>query len=271
MATTMSTASKRSKTIEPEHFCFVSFPSEGTHGIWPENLIRTKGRFGFQAKFGEQWYECRVEMEGTKEECEEAQDLLEKSISPNQKQWSSAETELSDNEESDITSSSDDENENNNKENINKNRSKKNKVKTTNKKSIIHSTDDEVEILKDISSSINKKRSNHSSNESVSKKVKSDDKTTTTTITTLEQSSSLTTLHPDIVKQISDMIKKESSEMKKLLKKIYQMQKRTSDVPKVQFFIQYQHLMFVLIDKYLLNEKGICRKLNETKEKFSLS
>ncbi|CAF4277865.1 unnamed protein product [Rotaria sp. Silwood2] len=242
MATTMSTASKRSKTIEPEHFCFVSFPSEGTHGIWPENLIRTKGRFGFQAKFGEQWYECRVEMEGTKEECEEAQDLLEKSISPNQKQWSSAETELSDNEESDITSSSDDENENNNKENINKNRSKKNKVKTTNKKSIIHSTDDEVEILKDISSSINKKRSNHSSNESVSKKVKSDDKTTTTTITTLEQSSSLTTLHPDIVKQISDMIKKESSEMKKLLKKIYQMQKRTSDVPKlIVVFFQTGH------------------------------
>jgi hypothetical protein len=64
MPTTISTVSKRSKAIIPERFCLVSFLSEGTHGIWPETLIRTKGQFGFEAKYGKKWFECRVEKEG---------------------------------------------------------------------------------------------------------------------------------------------------------------------------------------------------------------
>lgn len=64
MATSSSIASKRSKAATPERFCFVSFESEGTHGVWPESLIRAKGRFGFEAKFGKEWYGCRVKMEG---------------------------------------------------------------------------------------------------------------------------------------------------------------------------------------------------------------
>ncbi len=62
--TTISAASKRSKATKLERFCLVSFPSEGTHGVWRENLIRTKDKFGFEAKYGEQWYECRVDMQG---------------------------------------------------------------------------------------------------------------------------------------------------------------------------------------------------------------
>ncbi len=64
MTTKTSTVSKHSKMIIPERYCLVSFPSEGTHGIWPESLIRTKGQFGFEAKFGKNWFECRVETEG---------------------------------------------------------------------------------------------------------------------------------------------------------------------------------------------------------------
>lgn len=48
-----------------------------------------------------------LSFKGTKEECEKAQERLEKSGSPNEKQWSSAETELSDNDGSDIDSSDD--------------------------------------------------------------------------------------------------------------------------------------------------------------------
>lgn len=47
-----------------ERQCLVLFPSEGTHGIWPESLIRQKGRFGFEAKYGKQWFQCQVEKEG---------------------------------------------------------------------------------------------------------------------------------------------------------------------------------------------------------------
>lgn len=65
MATAGSAVLKRSKAPKPERFCLVSFPIEGTHGIWPESLIRTKGRFAFEAKFGKEWFECRVETEGT--------------------------------------------------------------------------------------------------------------------------------------------------------------------------------------------------------------
>lgn len=39
---------------------------------------------------------------GTKEECEKAAEKLERSSSSNEKQWSSAETKLSDNDESDM-------------------------------------------------------------------------------------------------------------------------------------------------------------------------
>ena len=52
-----STAAKR--------HCLVSFPVEGSHGIWPEHLIRSKGRFGFEAKYGKQWFECKIEKEGS--------------------------------------------------------------------------------------------------------------------------------------------------------------------------------------------------------------
>jgi hypothetical protein len=64
MANTSSTISKRSKINKPERFCSVSFPSEGTHGIWRQKLIRSKGRYDFEAKFGKKWFECRIEKEG---------------------------------------------------------------------------------------------------------------------------------------------------------------------------------------------------------------
>ncbi|CAF3971208.1 unnamed protein product, partial [Rotaria sp. Silwood2] len=44
-------------------YCLVSFPGEGTHDIWSEQLIRAKGYFDFEAKFGKQWFECRIEQE----------------------------------------------------------------------------------------------------------------------------------------------------------------------------------------------------------------
>jgi hypothetical protein len=64
MASKTSTVSKRQKTTTSQRYCLVLFPSEGTHGIWPECLIRKKGQFNFEAKFGKQWYECRIELEG---------------------------------------------------------------------------------------------------------------------------------------------------------------------------------------------------------------
>ena len=95
--------------------CLLFFPLEGSHGIWPARLIRSKGRFGFEAKYGKQWFECRIEKEGvlihffiiaiavprfleTMDECQAAQNLLEKARS--EKQWLSTETELSDNDNS---------------------------------------------------------------------------------------------------------------------------------------------------------------------------
>ncbi|UJR18734.1 hypothetical protein I4U23_005641 [Adineta vaga] len=227
MATTSSSISKRSKAIKPERFCLVSFQSEGTHGIWPENLIRTQGRYGFEAKFGKQWFACRIEKEGSKDECEKAQDLLEKSSSSDKKQWSSAETELSANDDSSISSSSDDEHQTNNQENLNKKISKKNKIKTKTSTTAFDSTDGESEILKDISSSINKKRAEHFHNDSKSKKSKPDD-----TIAIDESplsSSTHVTASPDSVKQLLDTIVKEVTEMKKITKKVYQMQKRLTD------------------------------------------
>jgi hypothetical protein len=55
---------KGSKTNMTQRHCLVSFPSEGTHGIWPQHLIRSKGQFSYEAKFGKQWFACRVESEG---------------------------------------------------------------------------------------------------------------------------------------------------------------------------------------------------------------
>ncbi|CAF4856927.1 unnamed protein product, partial [Rotaria sp. Silwood1] len=63
-----------------QHHCLVSFPSEGIHRIWSQHLIRSKGRFGFEAKFGKQCFECRIENEGIIEECEKARESLEKTI-----------------------------------------------------------------------------------------------------------------------------------------------------------------------------------------------
>ncbi|CAF3839614.1 unnamed protein product [Rotaria sp. Silwood1] len=66
-----------------QHHCLVSFPSEGIHRIWSQHLIRSKGRFGFEAKFGKQCFECRIENEGIIEECEKARESLEKTIATN--------------------------------------------------------------------------------------------------------------------------------------------------------------------------------------------
>ncbi|CAF4992997.1 unnamed protein product, partial [Rotaria sp. Silwood1] len=65
-----------------QRHCLVSCPSEGTHGIWPQHLIHSKGRFGFEAKFGKQWFECRIENKGTIEEYEKAQESLKKQLLP---------------------------------------------------------------------------------------------------------------------------------------------------------------------------------------------
>jgi hypothetical protein len=104
-------------TIAKRH-CLVHFPLEGSHGIWPEHLIRSKGRFGFEAKHGAQWFERRIEKEGmslslvsifitsldgrilgTLDECETVQKNLEKALAGNEEQWSSAETELSESDD----------------------------------------------------------------------------------------------------------------------------------------------------------------------------
>ena len=108
-------ATKAAASSSAKRHCLVFFPLEGSHGIWPEDLIRPKGRFAFEAKYGKEWFECRIDKEGmfpiaccsisqrsllgTMAECQSAQHHLEKSGSGNEKQWSSAETELSDNDE----------------------------------------------------------------------------------------------------------------------------------------------------------------------------
>ena len=60
----ISRSTERQKINTAGHYCLVSFPHEGTHGIWAERLIRAKGRFSFEANFGKQWFECRIEQEG---------------------------------------------------------------------------------------------------------------------------------------------------------------------------------------------------------------
>lgn len=49
------------------NYCLVFFPMEGTHGIWPQHLIRSTGRFSFEAKYGTRWFDCRIEKEGEKQ------------------------------------------------------------------------------------------------------------------------------------------------------------------------------------------------------------
>ena len=56
-------ATKAAASSSSKRHCLVFFPLEGSHGIWPEDLIRTKGRFGFEAKYGKDWFECRIEKE----------------------------------------------------------------------------------------------------------------------------------------------------------------------------------------------------------------
>ena len=51
-------------TLSSKRHCLLFFPLEGSHGIWPEHLIRSKGRFGFEAKYGTQWFQCRIDKEG---------------------------------------------------------------------------------------------------------------------------------------------------------------------------------------------------------------
>ena len=53
------------------------------------------------------------------------------------------------------------------------------------------------------------------------------------------------------------MIKKELLDVKKMIKKIYQMQKQSSDGYKVRFDVQYRYGMYVLAERYLLNDKEI--------------
>jgi hypothetical protein len=103
-------------TLSSKRHCLVFFPLEGSHGIWPEHLIRSKGRFGFEAKYGTQWFQCRIDKEGmslhylisivsskqiigTLEECQATQKLIENPGSTTEKQWSSVETELSDSDD----------------------------------------------------------------------------------------------------------------------------------------------------------------------------
>ena len=103
-------------SLSSKRHCLVFFPLEGSHGIWPEHLIRSKGRFGFEAKYGTQWFQCRIDKEGmslhclisvvsskqligTLEECQSAQRLVENPGSTAEKQWSSVETELSDSDD----------------------------------------------------------------------------------------------------------------------------------------------------------------------------
>ena len=104
--------------------CLVKFPSEGTHGVWPENLIRLKegDKFAFQAKHGQKWFDCVViksgifsclltlpaafssfvSMAGTKDQCDAGQlELEQEKTHGNQQAWSSADTEVSSDSSSD--------------------------------------------------------------------------------------------------------------------------------------------------------------------------
>lgn len=51
-------------TAVAKHHCLLYFPNEQSRGIWPDHLIRSKGKFGFEAKYEKKWFECRIEKEG---------------------------------------------------------------------------------------------------------------------------------------------------------------------------------------------------------------
>jgi hypothetical protein len=65
----LQTQSKRRSAAIDSKFFFVTFPSEETHGVWPEKLVRIdpKNKFALEAKFGMKWYSCRIECQGKNE------------------------------------------------------------------------------------------------------------------------------------------------------------------------------------------------------------
>lgn len=62
----VSTASKKQQSKTDNLYCFIHFPKENTHGVWPQGLIRQKGSFSFEAKYGTKWFECKIEKEGNR-------------------------------------------------------------------------------------------------------------------------------------------------------------------------------------------------------------
>ncbi|CAF3300774.1 unnamed protein product [Rotaria sp. Silwood2] len=242
--------SKRQKADTASRYCFVSFPSEGTHGIWPDHLIRGKGRFGFEAKFGKQWFECRIEKEGSMEECEKAQEQLEKSISTSHKQWSSAETELSDNDESSISSSDNEQEDNYILEKTKKSHIINSKTKTKSKPVVLSTDEEEAEILTSIRKSImnSNKRPRNSNVEEKSKKMKLDDRTS------IEQSSpSNTNLSPDVENKVEEIVENNLEEMKKMVTKMYHWQRRTSASNKIENNINLLTLPGKTASRFLLS------------------
>lgn len=62
--TTVRRMNNTATALMGKRHCLLFFPKEDTHGIWPDHLIRSRGRFGFEAKHGKEWFECRIEKEG---------------------------------------------------------------------------------------------------------------------------------------------------------------------------------------------------------------
>ena len=63
-ANNSTTLKKQHQRNTDDRHCFVFFPRENSHGIWPQSLIRQKGRFGFEAKYEITWFEYKIEKEG---------------------------------------------------------------------------------------------------------------------------------------------------------------------------------------------------------------
>ncbi|CAF3884811.1 unnamed protein product [Adineta steineri] len=164
-----------------------------------------------------------LDHQSTLEECQKAQESLEKTIPTSDKQWSSAETELSDNEDSDIASNNENENENDNIINTSsKICIKKKKAKVTTSKPVhLSSDEEEAEILHDI------KRTHHSGAESNSKKFKPNDE-----LSLEEPSTSSILLSSDIENKVAELVESNLGELKKIMTKVYVMQKRASNVGK---------------------------------------
>lgn len=51
-------------SLMPKSHCLLYFLNEKSYGVWPDHLIRSKSRFNFEAKYGKDWFECRIEKEG---------------------------------------------------------------------------------------------------------------------------------------------------------------------------------------------------------------